>query len=67
MEERIAVLARAQGRSMGSVRQGLVKRGHLEALEIQLKREKTIARLLGADAGSDEQSEPDGESDSDGE
>jgi trigger factor len=60
VEERIAVLARAQGASTSAVRRTIEQRGHLESLRSQLLHEKTIATLL-----EDDDSAPAAESDAD--
>jgi len=62
LEERIAVLARAQGKKPAQVRRAMVQGGRLQALEIQLKREKTIAGLLCQDAEEKAGGEPEGQS-----
>ncbi len=62
LEERIAVLARAQGKKPAQVRRAMVQGGRLQALEIQLKREKTIAGLLCQDAEEKAGGEPEGPS-----
>jgi trigger factor len=49
LEQRLAVLARAQGRNTSSVRHALAQSGQLEALRRQMRREKTIGSLLPAD------------------
>jgi trigger factor len=46
LEERLALLARAQGRSTSSVRHALSQGGQLDALRRQMRREKTIGSLL---------------------
>ncbi|HVR28650.1 MAG TPA: trigger factor [Thermoanaerobaculia bacterium] len=46
LEERLALLARAQGRTTASVRHALSSGGQLEALRRQMRREKTIESLL---------------------
>jgi len=46
LEERLALLARAQGRTTSSVRHALAQGGQLDALRRQMRREKTISTLL---------------------
>ena len=46
LEERLALLARSQGRTTASVRHALSQGGQLEALRRQMRREKTIESLL---------------------
>jgi trigger factor len=46
LEERLALLARAQGRTTSSVRHALAQGGQLESLRRQMRREKTIGSLL---------------------
>jgi trigger factor len=48
LEERLALLARAQRRTTSSVRHALSQGGQLDALRRQMRREKTIASLLPA-------------------
>jgi trigger factor len=46
LEERLALIGRAQNRTTSSVRQALASNGQLETLRRQMRREKTIASLL---------------------
>ena len=46
VDERVLLLARAQGKSAGAVRREMTP-GQLEALSQQLKREKALELLLG--------------------
>ena len=48
LEERLALLARAQQRTTSSMRQALAQNGQLEGLLRQMRREKTIVSLLPA-------------------
>jgi trigger factor len=50
LEERLAMIARAQRRTTSSVRQALAQNGQLETLKRQMRRERTIASLLPASA-----------------
>jgi trigger factor len=53
-EGRLAVVAKAQGRTTTSLRQALGQSGQLDALRRQMCREKTIDRLLGTEDAPDE-------------
>ena len=53
LETRLALIARAQGKTTTSLRQGLSQGGQLEGLRRQMRREKTIARLLGTEPKAD--------------
>jgi len=54
LEKRVALLARVQGKSTPVLRQSLAQGGQLDALRTQMKREKTIARLLGREVRVEE-------------
>ena len=53
-EQVLAQLARAEGRSTGSVRQALDRSGRLSDLRARLRREKLLRRLLGDEPPADE-------------
>jgi trigger factor len=53
LESALAALGRAQGRSAHAVRQALDRDGRLGELKNQLRRERTMLRLLGEEAGTE--------------
>ena len=59
VEERVAMVARAQGKSLASTRQAMSRDGRIEALRDQLRREKTMTRLLGPEAECDDETHHD--------
>ena len=61
LEQLLAQLARAEGRSTGAVRQALDRSGRLGELRARLRREKLLRRLLGEEpetAASEDESAP---------
>ena len=47
VDQRVALLARAQNKNVAAVRREMTRDGQLEALEQQLRRERALDRLLG--------------------
>ena len=56
LENALAVLARSQGQSTVAVRQALDRDGRLNAMRMQMRREKTLRHLLGEDQETDSRS-----------
>lgn len=59
VEERVAMVARAQGKNLAKTRLALSRDGRIEALRSQLLHEKTMLRLLGPEDECDHKSHHD--------